>query len=133
MIMHEGIKDFYHRQRVCCRCGKIFRIPPIGQYPYRIKQHGHSMYFCSESCKRKYLEEAGKMKGWRRGTYFRNARPCTGGTLNELREIRQDFKRFKKLLSGARGWNLRWIGKKYRFVMRKKAWTMCVEGKEKTS
>ena len=73
------------------------------------------------------------MKGWRRGTYLRNARPCTGGTLNELREIRQDFKRFKKLLSGARGWNLRWIGKKYRFVMRKKAWTMCVEGKEKTS
>ena len=62
MVMHEGIKDFYHRQRVCCRCGKIFRIPPIGQYPYRIKQHGHSMYFCSESCKRKYLEEAGKMK-----------------------------------------------------------------------
>ena len=105
MVMHEGIKDFYHRQRVCCRCGKIFRIPPIGQYPYRIKQHGHSMYFCSESCKRKYLEEAGKM----------------------------NFKRFKKLLSGARGWNLRWIGKKYRFVMRKKAWTMCVEGKEKTS
>ena len=133
MVMHEGIKDFYHRQRVCCRCGKIFRIPPIGQYPYRIKQHGHSMYFCSESCKRKSLEEAGKKKGWRMGTYFRNARPCTGGTLNELREIRQDFKRFKKLLSGARGWNLRWIGKKYRFVMRKKAWTMCVEGKEKTS
>lgn len=37
------------------------------------------------------------MKGWRKGTYFRNARPCTGGTLKELREIRQDFKRFKKL------------------------------------
>lgn len=43
MVMHEGLKDFYHRQRVCCRCGKIFRIPPIGRYPYIMVRHGHNM------------------------------------------------------------------------------------------
>lgn len=46
MVMHEGLKDFYHRQRVCCRCGKIFRIPPIGRYPYIMVRHGHNLYFC---------------------------------------------------------------------------------------
>lgn len=59
MVMHEGLKDFYHRQRVCCRCGKIFRIPPIGRYLYIMVRHGHNLYFCGATCKHKY-EEAEK-------------------------------------------------------------------------
>lgn len=57
MGMNEGLKDFYRRQRVCSRCGKIFRLPPQGRYINFIKKHGHKLYFCSESCKHKYQEE----------------------------------------------------------------------------
>lgn len=44
------------RQRVCCRCGKIFRIPPTGRYPYIMVRHGHNLYFCGPTCKHKYEE-----------------------------------------------------------------------------
>ena len=56
MVMHEGLNGFYHRQRVCCRCGKIFRIPPTGRYPYIMVRHGHNLYFCGPTCKHKYEE-----------------------------------------------------------------------------
>ena len=45
MVMHEGLNGFYHRQRVCCRCGKIFRIPPTGRYPYLLVRHGHNQNY----------------------------------------------------------------------------------------
>lgn len=54
---------YIRREHICAQCGKDFKTPFVGNYPYRIKNKSGVQYFCSEHCKRIY-EEDNNIRHW---------------------------------------------------------------------
>lgn len=68
------------------------------------------------------------MKAWKKWGRFRFKRPLNENSLKDLREIRQCFKEHKSALSAARPRGLTSFWKKYRLVMKKRAWVFTMYG-----
>lgn len=48
--------------KTCSECGKVFYLPYVTEYTYKIKHYSETRYFCSYSCYLKGKEKKGHGK-----------------------------------------------------------------------